>query len=36
MQLNMTIMGMQDYESFYCVSKNELGETRGTIKIQGA
>lgn len=36
MQLNMTIMSAHDYGDYHCVSKNELGTTRGIFHVQGA
>lgn len=36
MRLNMTIMNRLDYGDYHCVSKNELGTTRGVFHVQGA
>lgn len=36
MRLNMTIMSALDYGDYNCVSKNELGTTRGVFHVQGS
>lgn len=36
MRLNMTIMSSKDYGEYNCVSKNELGMTRGQFHVLGA
>lgn len=33
MKLTIKSVGMADYGSYKCVSKNSLGETDGTIKL---
>lgn len=35
MSLNVTVSNANDYGRYFCVSKNEMGITRGSINIFG-
>ena len=35
MSLNVTVSNVNDYGRYFCVSKNEMGITRGSINVFG-
>lgn len=35
MQLNITNVNTSDYGDYRCISKNEVGITKGTVKLMG-